>query len=381
MADWRARTGLLLGLAGAAAFLAAGGAPTPLRAQKRLPPHGPLLSDCDGPIKALVIQYVPEAAGIVEATYRQFLRHLPKEVLVYVVCPGRAAFDDLRARVEPVQCRLILVRTGHPMTCWSRDRWLAFAPRRRGGPALLLTPREETGEAVWPERKGDKRIASDLSRALRGRVVAEQSELAFDGGDFVADAETVFVTPAVVERNVGRTVASVEELRRLLAAILKRKIVLLPEAPPHHAGMFMMLAGNRTALVGDPSLARRLLNEAEQSSHPSLPLDRPDFSEGTQRRFDAVAATCAASGYRVVRIPVVPAADGRTYLTYLNVILDQRRGRRTVYMPVYRDAAILNDAAAAIWQGLGCDVRRVDCTHTYRHYGSLRCLVNVMERS
>ena len=33
----------------------------------------------------------------------------------------------------------------------------------------------------------------------------------------------------------------------------------------------------------------------------------PDFSEQTQRKLDAIAAQCADAGYRVVRIPTIPA--------------------------------------------------------------------------
>lgn len=362
MSDWRIRTGAALGLAGAVVFLLAGGRPGY---------HGPVLSDCDGAVRELAIQYVPEAAGIVETTYRDFLRQLPPEVTVRVICPDRAAFEDLRGRVGPVRCRLAAVLTGHRMTCWSRDRWLALAPRRPGERALLLAPREEAGAHVWPERKGDHRVAFDLARALPDCLAAERSALAFDGGDFVADAHTAFVTPRVTERNVGTAVSSAAELRHALQRLLQRRVVLLREAPPHHAGMFMMLAGGRTALVGDPSLARAFAS----------PLPQPDFTPETQRLFDAVAAACAAEGYRVVRMPVVPGRDGRTYLTPLNAILDERAGHHIVYMPVYRGAERLNDAAEAVWQSLGYEVRPVDCTQAYTQFGSLRCLVNVLSRS
>ena len=133
----------------------------------------------------------------------------------------------------------------------------------------------------------------------------------------------------------------------------------------------MMLAGDKRAVVGDPSMARGM----------QTPLENPDFSDVTQRLFDAVAECCAANGYDVVRIPVVPGQDGRTYMTALNVILDQRDSERIVYMPVYRQADSLNRAASAIWQDLGYEVRTVDCTDAYPHFGSLRCLVNVLRRS
>jgi hypothetical protein len=107
----------------------------------------------------------------------------------------------------------------------------------------------------------------------------------------------------------------------------------------------------------------------------------PDFTEPTQHLFDAVAAQCAAAGYKIVRIPVVPALDGRTYLTYVNVLLDQQGGRRLVYLPFYRGAETLNAAARTVWASLGYEIRPVDCTTAYRHFGCLHCLVNVLSRS
>jgi agmatine/peptidylarginine deiminase len=79
-------------------------------------------------------------------------------------------------------------------------------------------------------------------------------------------------------------------------------------------------------------------------------------------------------------MPVAPGSDGRTYLTYLNVIIDQQGPRRVVYMPTYRGAENLNAAARAVWEKLGYQVRPVDCTSVYRNFGSLHCLVNVMAK-
>jgi len=132
--------------------------------------------------------------------------------------------------------------------------------------------------------------------------------------------------------------------------------------------MYLMTAGHRTALVGDPSLARGVVGD-------DAPND-PDWSAATQAEFDAVAETVAGAGYRVVRIPVVPGRDARTWLTGVNVILDGR----TVYLPVFRGAERFNRASADVWRSLGFTVRPVDCTETYRHFGSLRCLVNVLRR-
>ncbi len=360
------RIGVLLGLVLALTLYPA----APARAA--FPSRGALLSDCDGPLRELVIQYVPEAGPVVETVYRQFLPHLSQAVVVRVVCPDREAFDDLVSRVGPVACRLDPVLVGHTMTGWSRDRWLAFG-RDGASHALIASPDEEAGHALWAARAGDARIGDDLARALP-HARSWRSKLVFDGGDFVADGETVFVSPRVAQRNIGRTMASEADLRLYLSRLLRRDVVLLPEAPDHHAGMYLMLLGEKRALVGDPSLAQGL---ADPEALP-FPIDRrPD----TQARFDAVAAACRNAGYVVTRVPVVPGRDGRTYVTYLNVIIDQSvGGQRTVYMPVFRGAEALDETAASTWQAMGFRVRRVDCTNTYRQGGSLRCLVNVLAR-
>jgi hypothetical protein len=38
-------------------------------------------------------------------------------------------------------------------------------------------------------------------------------------------------------------------------------------------------------------------------------------------------------------------------------------------------------AARKVWESLGYEIRPVDCTTAYRHFGCLHCLVNVLHRS
>lgn len=378
-ARYRVPFGVLLGLCASAALLSVfdgSGGGSPARTLR-----GPVLSDCQGTIRELAIHYLSEAADLVGPTYCDFLQQLPSGVTVHVVCPDRAAFEDLLGRVGPTECILSPVVVGHPITAWSRDRWLALAPAENAYGTTLLSPRSEMGADLWPARAGDQRVGADLAAALGPRVVSVRSELYFDGGDFVADRETVFVTPAVLLRNLQQTVQTREELLKRLSAVLKRQVVLLSDAPDHHAGMFMMPAGDRTVLVGDPAAAGRLLAEPGESDLADLcPGSGPDFAAATIARFDTVAEQCEAAGYRVVRIPIVPGRDGRTYVTYLNALLDRRGGRRIVYMPVFSGAGPLNRAAAEVWTGLGYEVRSVNCDACYPHFGSLRCLVNVLRR-
>jgi hypothetical protein len=343
--------------------------------------NGPLLSDCHGTIRLLVIQYVAAAAEIAAPAYADFLGKLPPDVTVHVVCPGRKDFDDLIGRLGDIECQLSPVLVDHPMTCWSRDRWLALGPSADNGSTLLLSPRAEMNAEIWPARRGDQQIGGELAAALSGKVVSKRSDLYFDGGDFVADERTVFVTPAVLLRNLQQTVSTREELIESLSKTLKREVVLLRDAPDHHAGMYMMAVGDRTVLVGDPGAAREILDRSRGRHDQQLcPGVEPDFSDAMLERFEAVAAQCRAAGYRVVRVPIIPGDDGRTYITYLNVILDEHNGHRVVYMPTFSSHSELNRVAKEVWTKLGYEVRSINCDACFPHFGSLRCLVSVLSR-
>lgn len=363
MADWRKVSGVALGILG---LIALGAIWRPVPQHPHLP-RTRLLADCSGSLRTLVIQYVPEAREIVATPYRQFLGSLPAERQVIVICPDETAWQELRAMVGPVTCRLTPLITGHTHTCWSRDRWLAG---QQDDGILLLAPDQEQGAEIWPQRRGDARLARHLAEAL-SHVRAQKLQLGFDGGDFVADQRTLFVAPRVIDRNVGHHVVDRAELEQTLELLSGRQVLLLPRAPSYHAGMYLMPIGGRTVLVGDPSLVLNL---------PGQELITADTSPTTQADFDAVAKACLDAGYRVVRMPTVVGTDQRTYLTWLNVILDQEDGRPIVYLPVYAGVPGLNARAARIWSEQGYTVREVDCTSTYRHFGSLRCLVNVLER-
>ena len=348
---------------------------------------GPILSECEGHLRELVLQFEPAAREIVAPVYRDFLRALDPDVSIYLVCPDRAAFDNFVAAIGEIRCRVAPILTGHPMTAWSRDRWVALTPAAVGGPTTLWSPRGEAGQEVWPARAGDERIGWDIAAALAPSIRARRSALYFDGGDFLADHDTVFVMPRVLQRNIQQTVRSRAAFLDVLSHELKRRVILLDEAPDHHAGMFMASVGSRTMLVGDPSLARESIpgglvqaDRGATNEFMSLP-GGPDFTTPTQHLFDAVAAQCEVAGYRVVRIPVVPARDGRTYLTYVNVLIDQQGDRRVVYLPFYRGVERLNAAGRAVWEDLGYEIRPVDCTTAYRHFGCLHCLVNVLRRA
>lgn len=371
MRDWRVITGVVIGLLAAGVMLCF--PPPPPRPIDPLAAAGPTLSDCDGPLAELVMHYTAESAPLTDTPYGQFLAALPADVTVHVVCGSADDWADFRQRFGELRQTLKPLLVEHPITCWSRDRWLALD---RDGMITLLTPAAENGQASWPRRAGDARVAAELA-AARPNVRHVRSDLYFDGGDCVADRHTAFITPDVIDRNVGLSVPDADELHARLQRSLKRPVVLLDEAPPYHAGMYMMPAGEGRMIVGDPLLAAGVLDEATLAD--LLPCG-VDHSPEMQQRFDAVAERCRKAGYDVTRIPTVVGTDGRTFLTWVNVILDDREGSRVVYLPVFDNAEPLNETASQIWESLGYEVRPINCTSSYQNFGSLRCLVSVLKR-
>jgi N-dimethylarginine dimethylaminohydrolase len=352
---WPSLAGLALGCllaAGAAVLFTAPGRPP-----------GPILSECDGRLRQVVIQYVA-GADFTLGTYRDFLAALPDDVEVVLVCPDTDTRDELCRGTGQPPDRFRVVLTGGAMTAWSRDRWVALAGTDR---TVLLAPAVENAADAWPARRGDEQIASHLAQTLQ-HTVTTRSRLQFDGGDFLADARRVFVAPAVLERNPALSEA---DITAELSRVFGKQIVHLRNAPSHHVGMYLAIAGEGVAIVGDPSLT------TSTGSQPEL-LD-PDSSPEIQRQFDDVAAQLKALGYRVERIPT--AVQGRQYLTYVNGVIDVRDGSRTIYLPTYRHLGAVNHQATQVWQGLGYTVRPVDCTGVFRHFGTLHCLVNVLQRS
>jgi hypothetical protein len=345
--------------------------------RKPLPVPGPMIPEHGGTISSLVMHYT-RGSEIVWPAYRQFLLYQPACVTVYMACPGPADFSEIRAQLGALKCRIVPVFVQHPITTWARDRWVALQPAKAGDAITLLTPKGELQQESWPARAGDSRVAGDLAHALSPTVRTVRSDLYFDGGDILADGHLAFITSAVFRRNLQHTVASREQLIDKLEQSLKRQVILMEDAPDHHAGMYMMTAGNNRMLVGDPSLGRPLLSM--DSPRLAAMEGGPDFSPATQHHFDAVARLAADHGYQVQRMPTIAGMNGKQYLTFLDVIMDVSDGRPTVYMPIYQDQSKLNAAAQAIWQSLGYQVRPIDCTNLWPQGGTLHCLVNVLQR-
>lgn len=345
------------------------------------PPILRAVPDSGGRLEALLLHWSPDGGELVLPTYRDLLGALPGDVELRVAVERRQHFDDLlrRLREEGVTGleRLRPLVVGRPITIWSRDRFVTA--ELGGGPVLVVPAQTYTAAST---RANDWVVPWKLAARGWTRTAAIAAPFAFDGGDFVADERRVFATAVLAGRNAGTRWADPATLLPELAARFGREPVLLgdtvEDVPNHHIGMFVTPIGDDTVVVGDPRAAAALVEAAAPGS-PLAALGA-DLSSAMTARFVRVANELRAAGLRVVPIPLVPTRLPFVFLSYNNVLLDDRPDGRHVLVPQYGfpDA---DAAGRAVWESLGFVVHPIDAAGLYGNGGALRCVAAVLRRS
>lgn len=345
-----------------------------------------IMLDSAGRLAEVVVHFDADFAEAMAPLFDSLLDSLPVDVRCLVLCPTSASRAEFEARWGEHQ-RLLgrdvdVENVDRPITIWARDRRIARTQPDSGLPASLLSPAE------WPQYAEDQRNDLLVNYLLerRGLVAdVEDTFLHLEGGDLVANNRHVFLGVNVLEDNekLGRKRC---EIKRELLDRLGRDPVIIGEetggVPWEHVDMYLTPADDRTLLVASPTVALILLFgdpgfsvEMDNAPGPG-PLLR-DLIE-CHDDHDAVADQLAAYDYEIVRLPGLASASD-WMISYNNVLMEERDGRRIVYMPVYQIAR-LDQAAEAIYRSLGFEVRRIDVSGVYQWGGALRCMVNVLER-
>jgi hypothetical protein len=339
-----------------------------------------VIPDTTGQIAEVRLHYDPDLHYELKPLYQDLLIALPADVRIQVLCPtyeaacrfantwGRWACEhDVRA-----------INVGRPISVWARDRCIARESLTLHQMGASFVPQPQ--RSYDNEKRNDLRVAK-LLHACGLAPPALALRLHLEGGNVVSNQQHVFVGWNAVDENGSSDLT--ESLDRELQAIFGRAYILVGndfgEVPWCHVDMYLTPLGTDTVLVANPifgeALVNRLLDENERSDSPLC------FSSADelQMRFDEVASSICMEGYEVRRLPALVSTFDGWMVSYNNVLLEDRGGQMIVYMPIYQ-IPTLDAVAAAIYEGLGCEVRTVDVSRIYPLGGALRCAVNVIRR-
>ena len=354
----------------------------------RREPRAEPLGEDGGRITRVVMQYQPEAGPLVAPIYRQFLSAISRDVQVVWVVGKSSDLDDLKIRLGRCwpdgRCRAVVV--GKDISTWAKDRFVAM--RTSGSPAMAVLCAPARRRTANPLRTNDQEVPYRLAQDPSHLFSACDTEADFDGGDFLATSRHLFAGPAIIEKNnpgAGERFRSVDELTDHLNRKLSSRIIWLgtnpAESPPHHIGMFLTVIG-QIAAVGDVRLAEKMacLPETHTALQRAGGIASPAFRSDLSTRLDHIARQMQSLDYKVVRVPLLPSATPRAWMSYNNGIVETRNGETIFYMPTFGATALDAAAATSFRAATGCRVVPIDCSRIWHLGGSLHCLVNVVGR-
>jgi N-dimethylarginine dimethylaminohydrolase len=339
-----------------------------------------LLGDGEGELREIVLQYSESLGEQILPTYRDLIAQLEEDTVVHIVCECEEQFERLRPALAPLRPEANPIRftsAGREISVWVRDRFLSLAfgfadPR---GWHVLIPAVEACAGA---DRVNDTTIPELLAERFRVGLDIEVSGLRFEGG-------TVMGYGGLWESGAE----TIEEAREQLAEEFGKKLLAVGSeelAEPHdHIDMYLTLVGRNVALLGDPAEPVACLANGRMEKAAEL-LDRrdPELARNVQPEVDLLSSyrqvreQLETKGFQVERVPIVHL-DEENVLTFNNVLMEQRSGRRIVYLPQY-GFEDLDEAGIAAWERIGYEVRPVDVSEIYEYGGTLRCVTNVLSR-
>lgn len=337
-----------------------------------------LLSDVHGGIEEVCVHYTRAFHAQTVETFGDFFSGLGENATVRVIVEDHSDFEFLIAELSKLgllpSARLCPVVTGVPITPWAKDRFGSMVSSR--GPVLAVPPLRSMSEGP---RANDEKVPEILAAALPG-LECRSLPFFFDGGDLLADADSVYIAPNFIARNQAMDSEGVSRLLSLIESAFKKKPVTIgddiSQIPNHHIGMFVTPLGNRTLAVGDPDLGLRLWH-GDESIRTAVDVTAEEEHLAPFRN----AARCLEEkGFTVIRIPLLVTKLPQVYVSYNNAIVEHTADNKRIFMPTYGIPA-LDKSASGCLEAEGWNIVPVRVDKVYRHTGSLRCLVGIIRRS
>ena len=283
------------------------------------------------------------------------------------------------AKASVVGSTLRLSRLALPdFTTWVQDPFLiASAGAHACVWASPVVKREYGG---W-----DDEVPHRLARHLGWPV--ELLPAGLEAGNVLVDDRHVLVGADVARERGAEWLALQQRLRSGGRDVFV--VADTHEQPVFHLDLYATVAGSneegrRIALVGSVERACAIAAQPFEGDLTTI-----------EDRLNAVADSCAAAGYQVERLPLVPFevahSPDNAWLSYNNCLVQiwESGGKqhRVVVMPAFANdeapkLAVLDQEAARVWSSLGFEVRVAHgaFTRMAEFGGSLRCMTKVLRR-
>lgn len=338
-----------------------------------------VLPDHEGEIAELLLHYDSGMAYCLGPVYRDLFAALPDDVRLQVLCGSLPALLDFLGTWGDAAVaggrEVYLVNVGCEISPWARDRRIAKCHPISKMPAETVVPCADAEYETWQRNELTLPRLMESTGFVSGVLM---SSLHIEGGNVVANTRHVFVGFNAVFENIH-----VEQLEDELDRVLGHSPILVGgpngEAPWCHVDMYLTPVDDQTMLVASPSFAVTLLIPEAECGDVDPFLNCAEAGLAVQPALDAVADQLVSLDYAVLRLPAVVDEADEWMITYNNVLMEQRDGKRIVYMPIYH-LPTLDLVAEAIYRSLGFEVQTIDVSRIYEYGGAVRCLANVTRR-
>ena len=382
---YRILRAVLVVVAFAAAPVSAGPAVAPA---PRSVDGGVLLPDSEGTITELLVHFAPEMEYEQAPVLRDLFLSLSGETRLLVLCPSTESVEHFVKEWGQLAGwrgrEVYVINVGVDISIWARDRRFSRYNPVDGLPARTFVPAPFADYEFW---QLNEMMVPFLLGATGLTTEAFTSPLRIEGGNAVTSGSRLFTGTNVFVDNEDEDHPAefiVDEIEQMFGITPILVGDASGQVPWCHVDMYLTPVDDNTVLVASPVLASSLLTWAPDDDlfcdeEGGCLLDVATDALAYQDRFDQVADQLREQGFNVLRLPAVVDEPDDWMMTYNNVLMEERNGRRIVYMPVY-NVTTLDVAAAAVYSSLGFDVETIDVSRLFPWGGTIRCTVNVTSR-
>ena len=352
-------------------------------------PHARILSDTGGAIEEIALQNYHGCQIDVISVHMSLINAMHPDTIFHIALGSKKNIEIYQERIKKWKIkkpgRIKLYNIKKPITPWARDRFMVTAEPGTDGKITIVRP--WLGTKVPPEWLSENPFPDLIAKNSKRKISIRQTELSWQGGNFVASDSHIFSAYNTVPYLMTKTILSPAEAEQLLEVEFGRKGVVLGDkddpVPAAHIDMYLTPIDNKTLILGDPELGEQLFlesfrkNAKDKAAAAKVAMPRPAATLAPY--YDKVRRMLEERGFTVKRIPLVACRKADMIMTYNNVLMERRDGVKYVYMPTY-GIIELDGAALNTYESLGFTVVPIDVSRIYQNQGAIRCLTNVISR-